>query len=557
MLVERLLRRADHGQAMATLAAAALFVLLAAATQPLAAGASAWLLGGVAIRLARDLRRQLFDRLQRLPLAWFDRTPAGAVMSRLTEDVAVVQSLAGGQALAVLVDLSTAIGAALWIATHSLPLAAVLVGLMGMYWLIFRRYTARIHAATHEVRSQLDRLFSHLKDRLDGLLVVRASAGEARDVAEFTRQFTALHQPRLLVGRLQIDFHSLSLGIAALGASLVFAIGSWEVLAGRLTTTELIVAAGLAALAFGPLSRVSELATLYQQAAASLSRVGEILDYPLPSALAAAAGHHSPVAGRVQFDRVSFAYLPGQPVLCDISLAIEPGTKVAIVGPSGSGKTTLVNLLLRFYEPTGGRISLDGRALAEFSDEQLRRDLGVVSQEPVVFRGTLADNLRYGMPEATLPQIQAAARGALVDQFAEQLPHGYETLVGEGGHPLSQGQRQRIAIARLLCKDPSVVILDEATSSLDPSSELLVQGALASLLAGRTTITIAHRLQTVQSADLIVVMDGGRIVQTGTHAELLADEGGLYFRLCSGLAPIEAGAATPRSSRRRPQSLSA
>jgi ABC-type multidrug transport system fused ATPase/permease subunit len=562
ILVERLLRRADQGAALATLAGAALLVVLAAVVQPLAAGSNAWLLGSVAIRVARDLRRQLYERLQRLPLAWFDRTPAGTVMSRLTEDVAVIQSLAGGQALAVLVDLATAAAAALWMATHSLPLAAVLLGLMLLYSVIFRRYAARIHEAAHDVRTQLDRLFCHLKDRLDGALVVRATAGEAREVAEFTRQFTALHEPRLLAARIQIDFQSLSLGIAAMGASLVFAIGSWQVLAGRLTGTELIVATALTALVFGPLSRLSELVTLFQQAAASLSRVGEILDYPLPAALAPATTSHSPLAGRVEFQRVSFAYLPDQPVLHDISLVIEPGTKVAIVGKSGSGKTTLVNLLLRFYEPTGGEICLDGRPLGEFSDEQLRRDLAVVSQEPVVFRATLADNLRYGVPEATPAEIEAAARGALVDQFADQLPRKYETIVGEGGHPLSQGQRQRIAIARLLCRDPSVVILDEATSSLDRASELLLQGALARLLAGRTTITIAHRLQTVQTADLIVVMDQGRIVQTGMHAQLLDDGEGVYSRLCHGLMLPAAGSLAAVHPRRPaaadlPESLSA
>jgi len=298
---------------------------------------------------------------------------------------------------------------------------------------------------------------------------------------------------------------------------------------------DLIAAAALAGLLFTPITRLSELAAQYQQASASFGRLGEILDYPLTGS--PRAGETSAIKisqtldGCIEFDHVGFHYVSDRPVLDDISLRIEPGTKVAIVGPTGSGKTTLMNLLLRFYEPTCGQIRLDGEPLGDYSVACLRQHIGVVPQEAAIFRGTLAENIRYGTPQATAGEIEAAAKAALVHDLALALPRQYDTLVGEGGHPLSQGERQRIALARLFCKNPSVVVLDEATSSLDRVSESLVQEALNRLLAGRTTFVIAHRLATVLGADQILVMDQGRIVQAGTHAELVADDRGLYRRL--------------------------
>jgi ATP-binding cassette subfamily B multidrug efflux pump len=236
--------------------------------------------------------------------------------------------------------------------------------------------------------------------------------------------------------------------------------------------------------------------------------------------------------GEVEFDRVGFGYLPRQPVIWDVRLKIEAGMKVALVGPTGCGKSTLVSLLLRFYDPTQGEIRLDGVPIRRMTTQALRQQVGVVLQDPVVFRLSLAENIRYGVPSASPAQVESAARAALVHNFALALPQGYDTIVGEGGHKLSQGERQRLAIARAVCKDPALVVLDEATSSLDTASEALIQAALANLLRSRTALLIAHRLSTIADADLIVVMDGGLIVQRGTHAELLAQDNGLYRRLC-------------------------
>jgi ABC-type multidrug transport system fused ATPase/permease subunit len=301
-----------------------------------------------------------------------------------------------------------------------------------------------------------------------------------------------------------------------------------------------VSAAALAGLLFGPFARLADLAAVFGQAAVSVERLGEILDQEPDVIEPAAPLAVGRVRGRVEFDGVRFAYVKGRTVLCDIDLCVEPGMKVALVGPTGCGKTTLMNLLMRFYDPTAGEIRLDGRGLSRLAVADLRHQIGIVPQDAVVFRQSLADNIRYGAPAATDQKVEIAGRAALVQPFAMRLPDGYRTLIGEGGQKLSQGERQRVAIARAFCKDPALIILDEATSALDTANEALIQAALRNLLRGRTAFIIAHRLTTVLDADRIVVLDEGRIVQTGTHAELLADANGLYRRLCArqfGLPP--------------------
>jgi ATP-binding cassette, subfamily B, bacterial MsbA len=282
-----------------------------------------------------------------------------------------------------------------------------------------------------------------------------------------------------------------------------------------------------------PATRLADLTSLFQQAAASIDRLGEILDQESDVREAERPLALGRARGLVEFDRITFAYQPGRPVVHDIRLRVEPGMKVALVGPTGCGKSTLINLLMRFYDPTWGEVRLDGTPLPRLALADVRRQIGVVPQETVIFRQSLADNIRYGVPDAEDRQVEEAARAALVHDFAVSLPQGYATVVGEGGHRLSQGQRQRVAIARALCKNPALVVLDEATSSLDTRSETFVQAALANLLRGRTSFIIAHRLSTIFDADLIVVLSEGRVVQMGTHPELLAEHGGLYHALCA------------------------
>ncbi|QEH38410.1 putative ABC transporter ATP-binding protein [Aquisphaera giovannonii] len=507
--------------------------------------ANTLVVGRVGQAVVRDLRHRLYDRLQRLDLAYFDRTPTGGIISRLMDDVGVLQGLITSQTVTIVTDLGTTLAVTGLLMARNGRLTLVVLAFVPLYAVNFRYFMHRIRSNSAVVRAKMDIVFGLLKEKLDGTQVVKACASEPAEVADFAGQLDDAHGPRVRDNTLRAAFSSLCVAISGAGIAAVFAAGALEVVHGRMTPGGVVSTAALAALLFGPVARLADLASVFEQAAASVDRLGEILDLE-PTVV----GPASPLAigrarGLVEFDRVGFGYEPGQPVLWDVRLRIEPGMKVALVGPTGCGKSTLVNLLMRFYDPTWGEVRLDGLPLDRLALDDLRRQVGVVLQEPVVFRQSLADNIRYGRPDASDAEVEAAARSALVHDFATALPEGYATIIGEGGHKLSQGERQRLAIARAICKDPALVVLDEATSSLDAAGEALIQEALANLLRGRTALVIAHRLATVMDAGLIVVMDGGLVVQKGTHEQLLADRHGLYRRLCAAQfgepAPAAAG----------------
>jgi subfamily B ATP-binding cassette protein MsbA len=487
--------------------------------------------GEIGLAVVRDLRHRLYERLQRLSLAYYDRTPAGAIISRLMDDVTAVQALITTQTLSILTDLGTALVLGGWLLLQSPRLFGVVLAVLPGYYLVFRTYTPRIRKGSTTVRGQLDGIFARLKEKLDGMLVVKAHAREQDEMVDFAMQIGQAHRPRVRVGRLGAAFSNLSMTLAGIGASLVFAAGALEAANGHLTPGTVLSATAMAALLFGPVSRLADLASVFQQAAASMDRLGEILDQEPDVISPADPVPLYRVCGRIEFDHVGFGYHPGQPVIRDVSLRVELGMKVALVGPTGCGKSTLLHLLQRFYDPQWGEIRLDGIPLRRLALADLRRQIGIVPQEPVVFQASLADNIRYGYPEADMARIESAASAARVCDFLPRLPKGFDTLIGEGGHKLSQGEKQRVAIARVFCKDPALVILDEATSSLDPESEIIVQAALTELFRGRTAFVVAHRLSTVMDADLLVVLQAGRIVQCGTHEELIREREELYYRL--------------------------
>ncbi|HZW33643.1 MAG TPA: ABC transporter ATP-binding protein [Isosphaeraceae bacterium] len=534
------------------------------AMQAALAWCNSLVIGRIGQGVVRDLRHALYERLQHLSLAYYDRTPSGAIIARVMDDVGAIQVFVTSQTFTILTDLGTTLAIAALLLARSWRLAVVVVVITPLFALNFRYFLRRIRATNAIIREKMDLIFGNLKAKLDGALVIKTSAREPVEIAEFAAQLDDAHEPRVRESRLGAAFANLSTMIGGIGTALVFAAGAVEVLQGRMTPGGAVATAALAGMVFGPVARLADLAYVFEQTAASVDRLGEILDLqpeiaePTPEEVRMLPGAGGRARGAVEFDRVGFGYRPGQPVVWDIRLKVEPGTKVALVGPTGCGKSTLVNLLLRFYDPTWGEVRLDGLPIRSIPTRTLRRQIGVVLQDPVVFRLSLAENIRYGAPGASDEQVEAAARAALVHDFAAALPEGYATIIGEGGHKLSQGERQRLAIARALCTEPALVVLDEATSSLDTPSEALIQAALANLLRGRTAFIIAHRLSTIVDADLIVVMDGGLIVQMGTHPQLLADRDGLYHRLCARQFGEPASTLSPHfppSSAGRPRAV--
>jgi len=501
--------------------------------------------------VVRELRHRLYDRIQRLGLTFYDRTSSGSIIARLMDDVSAIQVLVTAQTVQILTDLGTTVIITGLLLGKNYRLALVVLAFLPVYAVNFHYFMARIRANSVIVRAKMDLIFGLLKERIDGSLLIKTAAQEPAEVAAFADQLDDAHGPRVRDHQLSAAFSNLSAAISGVGISAVFAAGAWEVLQGRMTPGGAVSTAALASLLFGPVARLADLTYVFEQAAASVDRLGEILDLQPDVVEPTDPVAIGRVEGRVTFDRVGFGYQPDQPVVWDIRLDVRPGTRVALVGPTSCGKSTLINLLLRFYDPTWGEVRLDGVSLRQMTTKDLRRQVGVVLQEPALFRQSLADNIRYGVPDATDAQVEAAARAAMVHDFAINLPDGYQTLIGEGGHKLSHGERQRVAIARAFCKDPAIVILDEATSALDTKNEAMIQAALTNLLRGRTSFVIAHRLVTVVDSDLIVVIDGGLIIEMGTHQALLARPDGLYRSLCRSQFEVDELPAADRPSTRK------
>ena len=385
--------------------------------------------------LVRNLRHEVYDKLQRLGLSYYDKTPTGSIIARIMDDVGAIQMFVTGQSFSILTDLATTLAITVLLFTRNFRLALVMLAIVPLYALNFRYFMGQIRQTSQVIRDKMDVIFGHLKEKLDGVLVIKAHATEATERTGFVAELEDAHGPRVREARLRASFGNLSGAISGVGTSLVFGVCGFEVLAGRMTPGEVVSTAALAGLLFGPIARLADLAYVFEQAGASVDRLGEILDlepevveptHPVPLQRA---------RGKVAFDRVGFGYVSDQPVVWDIRLELEPGQKVALVGPTGCGKTTLVNLLLRFYDPTWGEVRLDGTSLRAVAASDLRRQIGVVLQEPIIFRATVAENIRYGNPHATDEQVEAAADQALPDQVIglAQQPHAAAEHDDAGG----------------------------------------------------------------------------------------------------------------------------
>jgi subfamily B ATP-binding cassette protein MsbA len=494
----------------------------------------AYLLGWTGERVVANLRRELYAHLQAMPLRFFANTRIGELLSRLGNDVTTIQNAVTDTLLSLLSNTIMLIGgiviifAMAWRLTLVM-LAVVPLAVVGM--IILGRLVRRL---SKQVQDALADTSATAEETLNGIRIVKSFAREPYEIDRYGEGVERLF--RISVERVRLNaILGPIIGLIAFSAiALVLWFGSREVIAGRLTPGQLISFLLYTMMVASPIASFTGLYSQFQRALGASDRVFELLDTPPemqddPDAIALPRIH-----GEVCFENVSFDYGDAEAareVLREIQLSVAPGQVTALVGPSGAGKTTLVNLVPRFYDPTEGHITVDGHDVRGVKMSSLREQIGIVPQETALFSGSVLDNIRYGKLDATREQVEEAARAANAHDFIAALPNGYDTLVGERGVKLSGGQRQRVAIARALLKNPRILILDEATSSLDSESEQAVQEALERLMADRTTFVIAHRLSTITNADWIVVLDGGRIVEQGDHETLLAREDGLYRRM--------------------------
>lgn len=471
---------------------------------------------------AYEMRETIFGKLQSLSFSYHDRVQTGQLVTRVTSDVDLVREFVGGglvQAIAAIVLLIGAVG--LLIAMNwRLALVAFIVIPVTIFILL--KFVGRLGPMFRANQQRLAALNAVLQESVAGVRVVRAFAREPYEAERYRAANESLLQQGMSVRRTVANAFPLLFSAGNLGVALVTWVGAVQVVHGDLTVGELVAFTGYLFLLLQPLYVIGFGAQSIARAGASAQRLFEVLDAEDEVTERDDAVSLPPLSGRVELRDVRLRY-PGSDAetLAGITATVEPGSTVAIVGTTGSGKTSLVNLVPRFYDVTGGAVLVDGYDVRDVTLASLRSQVGVVMQDSVLFSGSIADNIAYGRPDATRDEIQAAARSAEAHAFVEELPNGYDTLVGERGVRLSGGQRQRIAIARALLIDPRILIMDDSTSAVDATTEAALRGRLDALRQGRTSFVIAQRLSTVKRADAIWVIDGGKLVESGTHADLL------------------------------------
>ena len=529
----------------------AALVVLVAVFEAVLSLAERWWSSRIGEGVIFDLRVALFDHVQRMPIAFFTRTQTGALTSRLNNDVIGAQrALTGtlGSVVSNVVVLVTTLAAMMFLEWRLTMLSLVLLPL---FIVPAKRVGRRLQAITREQMDLNAAMNTTMTERFNvaGALLVKLFGIPTAETASFARRADGVRAAGVRAAVYGRTFFVALTLVGAVGAAAVYWVGGQLAISGAISVGTLVALAAYVTRIYGPLTALTNARVDLMAAFVSFERVFEVLDAPNPIIDRPGAIDLVEPRGRIDFDDVWFRY-PGaaavtipslevesegggaasEPVLRGISATIEPGQLVALVGPSGAGKTTLANLVPRLYDVTSGAVRIDEHDVRDLTQQSLRAAIGIVTQDPHLFHETIAANLRYARPEATDDELVAACRAAQIHDLVAGLPDGYGTVVGERGYRLSGGEKQRIAIARMLLKDPSIVVLDEATSHLDSENEALVQQALSAALAGRTSLVIAHRLSTITAADQILVIDAGRIVERGTHDRLLA-AGGLYADL--------------------------
>ena len=472
------------------------------------------------------MRRKLYSHMQSLSLGFFEKSQTGKLMSTITNDVASLDQLVSGSLVTVIQDAVTLVVVIVILFWKSGSLSLIALSMYPIYLLNYFAFIGKIKGTHHEMREHRDAMYGDLQEKLSGAMVVRSYAKERFEVRQFVGETRTILGLNVRISAISTLLWTLAEFIGAIGTALLLWWGGRLVIRGELTVGGLVAFYGfIGGYLYGPTLRLIQVNDQFARANAALWRIFKTLDTEPIVKDAPNARILPPIRGDVHYESVWFEYETGQPVIKGVELDVKAGQMVAFVGQSGSGKTTLVQLLQRNYDVTGGRIAVDGVDVRDVTLNSLRQQIGVVIQETTLFNTTIRENLRYGRLDATNEEIEDAARAANIHDTIEALPLGYDTKIGEDGTKLSGGEKQRIAIARALLANPRILIMDEATSSLDSQSEALIQDALDTLLKGRTSFVIAHRLSTIIKADIIVVMEKGEIREAGSHAELLAQDG--------------------------------
>ncbi len=508
----------------------ALYTALAYVGIYLASASSTYVLSLVSQRVLANLRSQLFRHLQELHLGYHDTHIVGVTISRVVNDVDVINNLLSQGLVSIVGDMTMVVGVVAVMLAMDLRLAALALSVVPLMLVATALFTRAARRAFRDTREKIGAVVGDLAEDISGMRVIQAFAQEAITHERFDQINRANRRAQVAAVATASAFPPVVDLLGVIATGIVLWIGGQAVVQGQITVGVIVAFLAYVGQLFQPIRDLSQIYSTVQAAMAGGERVIELLDSPIEVRDAPDAIDLPPIKGRVELRNVSMSYRGGEPVLRGVSLTIEPGQMVAIVGPTGAGKTTLAGLVARFYDVTEGQVLIDGIDVRTIRQRSLRSQMGAVPQDPFLFSASIADNIRYGRPDASDEEVRKAAHLANLDDLIASLPEGYETMIQEGGVNFSVGQRQLICIARVILAQPRLLILDEATSSVDTLTEVLIQEALVRMLQGRTSIVIAHRLSTIRRADCIYVLQNGRIVERGRHEELL-ELGGLYREL--------------------------